>query len=587
MTLDVALDLVLKATVLFAAGWVVTMGMWRASSASRHAVWAAVCVAALALPLAQSSLPTFSASWWPQWAAASRTPVRPDAPMESVYVANTSGVADAAQDGASATPDVPWGPIAFGLWALGLCIGLTRLVAGRRAAQALTAAAVPETSTRILSRADLIGGWLGAPPCVIRRGAPDWMPATWGVRRPVVVLPSTATEWPDERLDPVLVHELAHVYRRDAVWHQLAQVMAAVWWMHPLAWVAARQLRVERERACDDLVLAFGARASDYATDLVSLVGVCSGTEMTLAMARRSQLEGRVMAILNPRLNRNGRTGVATLIAAALVLAMAPLASMRAAEPPTAHTAEQAPQDPVRIGGGILEPKKIKDVRPVYPPIALSARVQGIVILEVVIDTEGAVTDAKVLRPVALLDEAALEAVRQWRFTPTELNGQRVPVIMTVTVNFRLDEHGEPVQSAPPPTPTSQDAEIAALRARLALLEAARIAGQVDRPAPTWTEGDPPLRIGGDIKEPKKIKDVRPVYPDIALNARVQGIVIIEAQIDRDGRVSNARVIRPVALLDDAALEAVMQWEFEPVLLNGQPVPVIMTVTVNFTLPGL
>lgn len=599
MTLDVALDMLVKATLLFTAGWVVTALMWRASAASRHAVWAAVCVAALALPLAQSSLPTFSASWWPQWSSASRAPVRPDAPVESVNVTHAAAAADAVDGDASGAVDVPWGPITFGLWVLGLCVGLTRLIVGRRAAHALTTAAVPETAARILARADLIGGWLGAPPCAIRRGAPDWMPATWGVRRPVVVLPSTAVEWSDERLDPVLVHELAHVYRRDAVWHQVAQVMVAVWWMHPLAWIAARQLRVERERACDDLVLAFGARASDYATDLVSLVGVCGGTEMTLAMARRSQLEGRVMAILNPRLNRNGRTGLATLIAAAVVVAMAPLASMRAAtvtpEAPAASAPQQYPQNMVRVGSTILEPKKIKDVRPVYPPIAIAGKVQGVVIAEIVIDTEGVVTDAKVLRPVALLDQAALEAIRQWRFMPTELNGVRVPIVMTVTVAFRLDENGNPINAVPPQRPEMTPSERAAYlkglaegQAQLEVLEAERAASVLaNLPLPTWTEGDPPLRIGGHIKEPKKIKDVRPVYPDIALSARVQGIVIIEAQIDQDGKVNNARVIRPVALLDQAALDAVLQWEFEPVLLNGQPVPVIMTVTVNFTLPGL
>jgi len=92
------------------------------------------------------------------------------------------------------------------------------------------------------------------------------------------------------------------------------------------------------------------------------------------------------------------------------------------------------------------------------------------------------------------------------------------------------------------------------------------------------------VRVGGVIKEPKKIKNVAPIYPPIAQSARVQGIVIIEATIGVDGRVTNARVIRPVALLDQAALEAVKQWVFTPTMLNGQAVPVIMTVTVNFTL---
>ena len=96
------------------------------------------------------------------------------------------------------------------------------------------------------------------------------------------------------------------------------------------------------------------------------------------------------------------------------------------------------PATPVRVGGNIKPPQKTRDVRPVYPPIAQSARVQGIVIIEATISPDGAVTDAKVLRSIPLLDGAALDAVRQWVFTPTLLNGVPVPVIMTVTVQFTL-----------------------------------------------------------------------------------------------------------------------------------------------------
>ena len=77
---------------------------------------------------------------------------------------------------------------------------------------------------------------------------------------------------------------------------------------------------------------------------------------------------------------------------------------------------------------------------------------------------------------------------------------------------------------------------------------------------------------------------MNPVYPSIAQSARVQGVVIVEATIGPDGRVSDARVLRSIPLLDQAALDAVRQWVFTPTLLNGVPVPVIMTVTVNFTL---
>jgi protein TonB len=94
----------------------------------------------------------------------------------------------------------------------------------------------------------------------------------------------------------------------------------------------------------------------------------------------------------------------------------------------------------------------------------------------------------------------------------------------------------------------------------------------------------PPVRVGGDIKEPKKIKDVKPVYPEEAQRAGVQGIVIIETVIGTDGTVQEARVLRPVPMLDKAALDAVMQWRYTPTLLNGEPVEVILTVTVTFTL---
>ena len=93
-----------------------------------------------------------------------------------------------------------------------------------------------------------------------------------------------------------------------------------------------------------------------------------------------------------------------------------------------------------------------------------------------------------------------------------------------------------------------------------------------------------PVRVGGNIRPPTKIKDVKPIYPSIAQSARVQGVVIIEATIGPDGKVNDARVLRSIPLLDQAALDAVRQWQFTPTLLNGVPVPVIMTVTVNFTL---
>jgi len=111
--------------------------------------------------------------------------------------------------------------------------------------------------------------------------------------------------------------------------------------------------------------------------------------------------------------------------------------------------------------------------------------------------------------------------------------------------------------------------------------------GLADLPAAPSPPPQPPVaphRVGGIIKEPAKIHDVRPVYPAIAVTAKIEGFVIIEATIGRDGSVIEARVLRSVPLLDRAALDAVRQWRFTPTLLNGSPVPIILTVTVNFTL---
>ena len=223
-----------------------------------------------------------------------------------------------------------------------------------------------------------------------------------------------------------------------------------------------------------------------------------------------------------------------------------------------------AQQAPVRVGGNVKAPERVTYVQPEYPAVAQAARVSGIVILEAIVGTDGSVTDAHVIRSIALLDQAAINAVRQWKYTPTTLNGVPVPVIMTVTVNFAIpDGPGIPpnsfIQSQP-----------------LGVQDASR--------EPVFLNGKEALRIGGDVKAPERIHYVQPAYPPDAQAARVSGIVIIEAVIDETGHVAQAKVLRSVSMLDQAAIDAVMQWEYTPTLLNGAAVPVLMTVTVNFTL---
>ncbi len=120
---------------------------------------------------------------------------------------------------------------------------------------------------------------------------------------------------------------------------------------------------------------------------------------------------------------------------------------------PPPPQAPPRPKDPVRVGGVIEPPKRLVNVNPIYPPIALAARKEGLVILEALISEDGTVREVRVLRPAPLFEEAAITAVRQWRFTPTLLNGERVPIVMTVTVGFTLTSWPGPGLRTPDPDP--------------------------------------------------------------------------------------------------------------------------------------
>jgi beta-lactamase regulating signal transducer with metallopeptidase domain/multidrug resistance efflux pump len=179
------------------------------------------------------------------------------------------------------------------------------------------------------------------------------MPLTWGLGRTVALLPASAEGWPDDRRRIVLLHELAHAKRWDCLTQMLAQVVRALYWFNPLAWLAVRRLHVERERACDDLVLTHGFRACDYAEHLLAFVrSLRSPSFSTLAavgMARRSRLEQRLREILDTRRNRRSLTRTAlfvVLVAATCVvpplaaLRLAPRADAKAETPVTRPAAE-------------------------------------------------------------------------------------------------------------------------------------------------------------------------------------------------------------------------------------------------------
>jgi hypothetical protein len=172
------------------------------------------------------------------------------------------------------------------------------------------------------------------------------MPQTWGTLRPAVLLPADVNDWSIQRRRVVLMHELAHVKRKDCLTQVMAQTACSFYWFNPLVWMAARRLRMEREVACDDQVLEKGTRASDYADLLLDIArtlhsGRCSSLT-AVAMARQSQLEGRLLAILNPSLNRKGLNRIkASLLVFALALVIMSVASLRpTAQAKTSQRAE-------------------------------------------------------------------------------------------------------------------------------------------------------------------------------------------------------------------------------------------------------
>jgi TonB family protein len=127
-------------------------------------------------------------------------------------------------------------------------------------------------------------------------------------------------------------------------------------------------------------------------------------------------------------------------------------------------------------------------------------------------------------------------------------------------------------------------AELTELRREIAALRGQPAMSVTITPGRTSPSGRPPVRVGGDIRQPMKVRDVKPVYPPLAQESRVQGLVILEGLIDEQGNIADVKVLRGVPLLNDAAVEAVRQWRYTPTLLNGVPVPVIMTMTVTFML---
>ena len=392
--LPILIDATLKGAILVLIAAAAAHLLRNRSAASRHAAWTAAVVGHLAIPALVLLLPAWqmpflpAASWMQAEAAAPLTPASSanvtTPTVEAAKPAISGGpagagipnpsAADAAAnkngatstDGktsslapvlesttASATAGQRIIPMVAAIWMVGALLVLLRLAFGTWRVGQLARDGSRVEDGVWLSLTQRLANRLGVTrPLILLRGERLAVPVTWGIVYPAVLLPQDADTWSEERRRFVLVHEMAHVKRFDALTQLLAQISVAVFWFDPLVWLAAHQMRVEREHACDDYVLRDGTAPSLYAGELLEMVrsiGMPSHDRAApafaaLAMARRSEFEGRMLAILDPRLDRHTLTRRGTLMTAVIVaLLTLPLAALRPFQQPIAASAPSAP----------------------------------------------------------------------------------------------------------------------------------------------------------------------------------------------------------------------------------------------------
>jgi beta-lactamase regulating signal transducer with metallopeptidase domain/tetratricopeptide (TPR) repeat protein len=353
-----------KATVLLLAAALALRALSRASAASRHLVAflglaGALAVPVLGLVLPRWEIPLLPAPAKPPSAERRALPARSTASAALAGFSGRVGMQVPPFEDPAGAPgrrrglsslDVDAAKVAAVLWVLGGLIPLAALALGFRRAGALIRKARPSADPDLEALAAAASARLGLRrPVPVLLSAEATVPMTAGLFRPVLVLPESARAWPPERQRVVLLHELAHVARRDLGALLVSELATAAYWFHPLAHLVADRLRRAAEEASDDVVLGDGTRASDYASHLVGIVrGLAPAEEMpVLAMARPSDIEVRVRAILDPRRRRRAPSRVlaASLSAAGVAGALVVAAAVPGVGRPAMAASQPAPDD--------------------------------------------------------------------------------------------------------------------------------------------------------------------------------------------------------------------------------------------------
>ena len=384
-------DSTVKGTAILVLAAIAALILRRDSAATRHLVWLLAIVATLVVPVLSAMLPQWRVL--PVWAGISPISVvvetsppgiaRPGARVASLprnvdrveverpTATHAPSPAEPLESRpAPAIPEITPEPAVWRgnwinapsfVWAIGFSLLMLRLLAARtmlwnseRQATVIwsrrqRATAPHDHLVTAFEAASLHLGIRRPVSLLIHRA--QTIPVVWGILRSRLLLPAAARNWSGEQLRSVLLHELAHLKRRDTTSQLLAQFACTLYWFNPLVWFAGWRLSVERERACDDLVLASGVRPSAYAAHLLEVVSGRPPARWTqscgLAMARKSTLECRLVAVLSENLNRRGVSVVLGAIGLAIAAGFAvPIAMLHAADEQPGTQVEQQPQKP-------------------------------------------------------------------------------------------------------------------------------------------------------------------------------------------------------------------------------------------------
>jgi beta-lactamase regulating signal transducer with metallopeptidase domain/DUF4097 and DUF4098 domain-containing protein YvlB len=365
-------DLALKSSIILGAALLGQPFLRRQSAALRHSVWLVTLIGLAALPILSAALPGWNLL--PTWKVSTPAPT-PTAPaMPRVSSAGSVATRPEFSRAVTAEPTIKSSKVSYARWTEMIWLGGALIV--------LTPLALAWASLAWLERRSMIvkdEAWLdmveGAArrlgiqqPVLLLMSADRQMPMAWGVLRPRVLLPAEARQWPEQRLESALLHELAHVKRSDSIVNYIAHAVCALYWFNPLAWLAFRRMRLEREQACDDLVLTSGIEAGDYADELLEMASSLTPNAFAMAaaspMARRSTLEERLLAILDNDRNRSAANprkmaGVTALLAAILV----PIATLHPASA-KAQDAKEVPAATTATAGSELDFAKSFAVSP-------------------------------------------------------------------------------------------------------------------------------------------------------------------------------------------------------------------------------